>query len=644
MMEKGFFPHLFNTLENYDYVGALPDRKYFDLAFSLKDEKDFKEFNEWYDSWEGRIDWCFMDELQKYCINDVVCLVGVMKKYHDILMAKCKITPWHNTTAPSFVHEYYTRTLSSELDLPNPKDDEELYQRLIFDMAKKTHWAVLKETEYWFARKALRGGRTDIRKVYHDISDEDWRRGVHIRYQDICSQYPYQQAVHDFPTGTPIIHCWDEREAPCQKHKKGGCVCVTGPFLDPSVDVKMNPPLPTREQLEKDDFWFGIVCASVTPPTNLYHPVLVHFDEELGKCVASCKPIIRGHFTSIEFKKALEMGYVIDELHRFDVYNKKPSLWEETIKTFYIEKMVNSGNLPGEDEQEDLITEYEKRFLMGPDLQKTFLEERWGKNPAMKRTFKIMLNSGWGKHCQRPFMGESVVWDEELQQDAVNEFFQNCISDQYQFQESIPLGHRTMYRYIKNDSTSKVDLHQSYLPAALFVPAYGRLHLWEQLNKLGKRVLMNDTDSIIYIYDPELGEEGNIPEGSIWGDWEREDIDKLHEGIRTFVGLGPKSYALKCGDGETLVKVKGISLKRATEDLVNFEVMENLVLDHFTPYTGTDEDWVPLSVQVPQKNFTYRFGRGITTHLMLKELKFNYETLKGELQPDGCLNPFGYSE
>ncbi len=47
MMAKGYFPHLFNTESNYDYVGPIPDKKYFDLGFSLKNERDYETFLTW---------------------------------------------------------------------------------------------------------------------------------------------------------------------------------------------------------------------------------------------------------------------------------------------------------------------------------------------------------------------------------------------------------------------------------------------------------------------------------------------------------------------------------------------------------------------------------------------------------------------
>lgn len=629
-IEKGYFPHLFNTVENYDYVGPIPDIDYFDLGFVIKDEKEYQAFLEWYNSWQGREDWCFKDELRKYCINDVLVLSHIMKSYNEILVEKFDLSPWFNTTAPSYVHEVYLRKLALTLELPDPKEDPVGYADRVQKLAWEEYWAVLVDSEYRFAREALRGGRTEIRKIYHKVSDEDWNRGVRIRYQDICSQYPYQQAVHEFPVGLPVIHVWDPLFRPCRSCINYTCTCDESK-MDNRVVWLNNPTKPTAEQILKDESFFGIVCASLQPPSDLYHPVLVHRDEKRGKTIASLEKIEKGIFTSIEFKKALEHGYELLELHRFDKYHKKFSLWADVIKDLFIEKMVNSSNLPSPEDQERLKQDYDEQFDMGEELQKTFDQDRWKKNPAKKKTFKIMLNSGWGKHAQRPIMTEASVCHINNDQSTVHRLFENFSKNNLNFQSVDYMGDYALYRY-KKDERLPGDYHDGYIPAALFVPAYGRLHLWEQLNKLGKRVLMNDTDSIVYLYDPE---QYNIPEGDVWGQWEVEDVDKLNGGIRTFVGIGPKTYAIKCENGETLVKAKGLSLKRSTENLVNFDTMEQLVLE-FLNENRTSK------IRVPQMTFSYRFGRGMQTNYMLKDLAFNADDVKGELDSDGHLFPFGH--
>ena len=49
-MRKGYFPHLFNSVENQDYVGCIPDERYFDLTFSAKTAEDVAKFREWHTS------------------------------------------------------------------------------------------------------------------------------------------------------------------------------------------------------------------------------------------------------------------------------------------------------------------------------------------------------------------------------------------------------------------------------------------------------------------------------------------------------------------------------------------------------------------------------------------------------------------
>ena len=244
-----------------------------------------------------------------------------------------------------------------------------------------------------------------------------------------------------------------------------------------------------------------------------------------------------------------------------------------------------------------------------------------------------MLNSAWGKHAQRPIMTEAKVLDLENDSDKVDSFFRNILDHQYQFQDATSLNNnKVMYRY--KTFKAKVDLHGGYLPAAIFVTAYGRLQLWREVHKLGKRVLYFDTDSIIYVRDPD---GYNIPQGHLLGEWEREKIDIQNGGIKTFVGLGPKSYALKTWkNGKTVVKAKGLSLKHAHSNLVNFEVMEKMAKE----YLETGEI---VKVYAPQQQFSFSLDpqQGMRTAKALKVLQINPREMKGQLVNE-YLYPFGY--
>lgn len=47
-------------------------------------------------------------------------------------------------------------------------------------------------------------------------------------------------------------------------------------------------------------------------------------------------------------------------------------------------------------------------------------------------------------------------------------------------------------------------------------------------------------------------------------------------------------------------------------------------------------------IRVPQQTFVYRWGKGMHTHKMFKDLAFNGNDLKGEIDEQGFIYPFGF--
>jgi len=625
--QKGHFPHLFNSVENYNYCGPIVAKEFFDASY-FTSEKDWQEFNAWHDSFEG--DWNFMEQLKLYCRNDVHVLALICKAYDDICMDLHKISPWKSMTSASYGHKISKRhvTFMRELD---PKDEN--YPEKIKDLAWNSDWAVLKSQEYYMPKNALRGGRTDIRRIYCELTQEEIDRGCKIVYQDLVSQYPYEQVVHDFPVGLPTMHIFDLDFVPCFVHQDSAtkpCKCPPpNRYSQNSGMFKyvIEPREWTVQEMLADPAFNGYICASVTPPKDLFHPVLVTYSEKDLKCTATCEPIVMGYFTTVEFKVALEMGYVVDKLFRFDRYNMRESFWVDTTKPFFLGKMANSRTAPEGQELEQLLDDYEKFDMRNLILDS--IQKGWGKNPAKKQTFKIMMNSGWGKHAQRPVMQSSLIVDYLQEPEAGYEFFLNLSNQKYTFNSTVPLkDDYFLYRYMVDGDGVKIKYDNGYLPAAAFVPAYGRMHLWTEMNKLGKRVLMNDTDSIVYIYDPL---EYNIPESNVWGGWEIE-----HDHIKEFVGLGPKTYGIKKMDGSVIVKNKGIRMTRATSKLVNYESMKKLVLD------GLESGQV-CKISVPQTVFKYSLGQNMETRRVLKDLNFSIRNQKGVVSQEGIVFPKGYT-
>lgn len=78
-LHKGDFPHLFNTIENQNYVGAIPDERYYDLTFAAKNAEEVKTFQDWYRS-------------QRYfnLIPDILQTGHLEKKLRNIALMMCE--------------------------------------------------------------------------------------------------------------------------------------------------------------------------------------------------------------------------------------------------------------------------------------------------------------------------------------------------------------------------------------------------------------------------------------------------------------------------------------------------------------------------------------------------------------------------
>lgn len=622
-IKKGTFPHLFNSIENYGYEGPLPAKSFFDLSFTAKSQKDIDDFNIWYAE-RSQTPWNFMTELTEYCRDDVKILAQIMKKHHDICVEKFGLSPWQYNTAPGFCHTVIKKQLTENLDIPEEMDTR---RRVIDDLAWNKHWGVLLPQEYWFARKALMGGRTDVRRIHYELSEEDYNRGVRIKYQDVVSMYPFVQAgkIYEYPVGLPRIKIYDSKYFPCSTHQsplKGNdfefCSCTREERMPDRLINVEELEQPTLEYISNYDT-FGIICVSMTPPKNLFHPVLLTWNSKSKKRVANLLPIIEQVYTTVEVQRALSVGYTLNKVHRLDLYNKSEGLWADFVRDLYIEKMRNSEETPSFEEQERLVNEYEDRFGIGEKVRESF--PAWGFNGALRQVYKIMLNSGWGKHCQRPNLRQKMFID-ETDHESMTRLFSNAENDDLSIANVFSMGNQTVYEVDANHKyTTPKDL---YLPAGLFVPAYGRLLLYDAMELLGDRVLYHDTDSVIYIYDPELE---NIPQGNIWGEWDEEKVS-LNGNITKFIGLGAKSYALKTKDGCDVIKLKGLSIKHSHRHEINFEKLEEMIFNQ-------------SQKSIPQRNFIYKMGEGIHIEERFKKLTFTHENLKGFVH-NKIVYPYGY--
>lgn len=266
------------------------------------------------------------------------------------------------------------------------------------------------------------------------------------------------------------------------------------------------------------------------------------------------------------------------------------------------------------------------------------------KNPVLKKVAKGPPTSAWGKHAESVDHPQARIFG-TCDAEEGKSFYESVHNNGMVVNQFTSLGDdRIMFKYTESRRRTKPDLHKGYLPAAVFVTSYARLYLWEELNKLGKRVLMHDTDSIIYTAagesegsvcyhgDYECEDCYDIEEGDCLGDWETESIEDKNDGINEFVAIGPKSYGIRCGNGHTSIKCKGACIKYSHSDMFNFDVMKEMVFNN-------------KQVHLPQLSFDYEIDKGITTRKFSKRVRFDKTAVKGNYNKYDFHNyPYGYIE
>lgn len=601
---KGFFPYKFNRPENRNYVGPMPSQAFYEP--DMMSPKKRLGFMEWYanELVRRRTDnepYNFWEELKKYCISDTRLLAKAMEIYvREGMTTNMGLNPLRNCTIASYALKVYRNIhMPAETMVHlSPKEEE-------------------------FARKALHGGRTDVRQMLKYYSKEDIQQGVYGCYQDVQSLYPTVQFYDPMPVGR------------CDK-------------------LYFHDRQPTMTEVRS---WFGFVECDLEVVEEQFHPVVVGKSPDTHKLVADLNDKKRIVLTTPELFAALDNGYRLTRVYEVHKYTPSHTLFRSYIQQFLKVKIEASG-MPKHIKTESdwqVFAQYHKDEL-GVELDR----ESMIKNPGKKQLAKLMLNSLWGKFAERKHWTNYTTFKPN---DVVgmycfeNRYDRGEVDILYRFHESRSGQLTLIYREdpdfvdVRNQD-SYVNL-ASNVAVAAFVTANGALRLWREMAKLGDRVLYHDTDSVIYERDPY---GYNIPLGKYLGEWEDETGG---EPIVAFVSTGPKTYAYKVrqeaipfdeedvqelekqgiewefANGsrnmihpiKSVCKAKGFTLNTFNTGRINFNSMRDLVLDQIQ------------SVSAKSLKFQYRRGAGMYTREEWKELTCKYN--KGIVDDQFKVWPFG---
>ena len=372
--------------------------------------------------------------------------------------------------------------------------------------------------------------------------------------------------------------------------------------------------------------------------------ILGVYDEKRNKNIYTAEEVKEACMPTPMFLSLLREGYKLKKVHSYHKYRIRDSLFRPLVMKLFIKKTVNSGPRP--ENFDELVELYRKNF------DDEFADEladsgEWTLNPAMKHVYKILLNSGWGKHAQRPRLTKNIVYDEANadHHKELNLLYSNCEKGKQTVTgiENVAKGVRS-FNYENSDLTDP-DLHDTYLAAAAYVPLFGQLQLWEIMNKIEKggdgsrRIVYCDTDSIIYKWYPEEFGYYNVPENeALLGGWTVEGKD-----IVEVVALQPKTYCYKFANGTcSPVKTKGIRMGYRLSDIVNFDIMKQKVLRQMELIAEGDGKKVG-KLSVPQESFA-QVKNNIVNHKHIKKFGIDIDDMKGVMLANGDLMPFGYDE
>jgi len=498
-LKKGFFPYTFNTVENFNYIGTIPDKIYFNCDGMTS--KKFKEFNIWYDLQKDVL-YNFQKELYEYCYSDTMILKQSMEQYIQNGLELTGINPIMSSTIASYSMKVFRTNFMQENQI-----------------------AILTQKEYDFIKKGFYGGRTEVFQL--QTHAEDAVNGKFIKYVDINSLYPTVQHYDEIPCGIP----------------KWGYGNLN--------DV------------------FGYAEVDIIPPKNIHLPLLP--EKKNGKLIFDLSNKSRAVYSTVELKKAVELGYTISNIYNTLSFESSREIFKEYNKTFLKIKLETSGYARNKEEDGSSYDDRIEKYILdtynhcGVQLEKHKIIA----NKGMKTLSKMLLNSLWGKFGQKSDLRTTEYINNP---DTFIRLLQKHKDKKISLKNETQIDEKTVFVEYEILEELKTSLQTTNIGIAGFVTAQARLRLYCEMEKLQERVIYCDTDSLFYHYDIN---KYNVIEGNMLGQWESEE----DEPIVSMLAIAPKTYGYTLQSGSSTVKCKGISLNNYNSKQFNMISLKDLIIN-----------------------------------------------------------------
>mgnify|MGYP003624624861 CR=1 FL=1 len=330
---KGFFPYTFYTEANRNYIGALPERKYFNFDSSLQ-----AEFDEWYLSMVNTV-YNIDAECRKYCIQDCQILAEALHVYSKEATAINEVDPLSCITIAAYTMKVYkTNHLPSGTIVRHTLD------------------------EYNFCKRAMQGGRTST-FVLHKRVPKDTLDKTRIDYADVVSMYPSVLRYDYMPAGMAGVIEYDD----------------------------ISPVAVNHEIINKS---FGFIECDITPNRSVMIPPLLVKDLVKNKLVDTLEPMVKVVYTSVELQLAIEMGYKVTRIYKMHLYAKRNDMFAGYIDKYI--GLKNQASVEMKDSDPDIAAAaIGKRSIAKSMLNN--LWGKFGQNDDITFTDYFSTPSDWFK-------------------------------------------------------------------------------------------------------------------------------------------------------------------------------------------------------------------------------------------------------
>lgn len=644
---KGFFPYTFFTKANVQYHGPLPDAAYFE--FDRMKGAERREAMEWYERHKEE-PYNLLDKCLEYCKSDVALLREGCRVFRSLFLdiTHNEVDVFQYITIASVCMRIYQRfhmpsgaiavlppqdgckarlqwqrameakggayvdgvmTVDGEqsvflecLDHGCPKcfnpfslhpTSFKRMSLLRYDSRKKTQgYTVMRECE-WMKKRGQFGMKADSCRDDPDrpLSMRDGFFGGRTEPVKLVVENGQRLHYYDFTSLYPAIQYGWQR----------GFTPETYDTTKYTSEYPIGHPIRITEAFLPLEHYFGFVkCKIACPETELYHPVLP--ERRDGKLLFDLTTKT-GTWTTVEVLKAIEMGYTVEEVYEVVHFPERSGdLFKSYVQEFLKIKQQAAGwtkiGCTTEEEKQEYLRAYAEQ--QGITLDPTKIE---GYNPGLYFIAKVCLNSLWGKYAQRDNFTNTQDTFTELEFAALVE------SDRYEILDILMHDHRCRTVTYRLREDCRRGSRYTNIAIAAFTTAYARLRLYEVLDYLGEGVCYMDTDSVIFIEDPEKP----IKLGPYLGDLTSELRAGDH--ITSFVSTGPKCYSYRTLLGEEVTKVKGFTLNHANSVRLNHDTLRALLKG------AEDEDVITTD----NLQFEISERHTITSHMNEKRFRFTFD-------------------